>query len=89
MSDLKNFKSLYKDGLIPTEEFHEISAAVHEDLNKIFEKYIKAGYSPREISELIFTCTGHVASSKAIILTVEQLRQKKKKIVLTPSTDTV
>jgi hypothetical protein len=72
-----NFKSLYKDGLIPTKEFHEIEKQVSKTLTEIFNCYINKGYSPREIAELVHSCTGLVCSEKAIFLTLRKKLEAK------------
>lgn len=79
-----DFKSFYKDGLVPNKEYHETSKEVSGLLESVFQKYISLGYSPREISELLHAITSFIASEKALLLTV-----KRKKTSLTKNSDSV
>lgn len=83
---MEKFKSLYQDGLIPTKEFHDIAKDVSKNVETLFKKYIDEGYSPREITELLYNIVGCVGTEKALLLTVKR-RADRKKALTNPATE--
>jgi hypothetical protein len=49
----KEFKSLYDNEYRYTADASDLSQATEAALHSIFDKYIKMGYSPREISHIM------------------------------------
>lgn len=75
---MEKLKSLYKDGLMPTKEFHDVAKDMAENINNIFKKYIDQGYSPREITELLHNIVSSVGADKCLLLTVKRHAEQKK-----------
>ena len=82
---MEKFKSLYKDGLVPTKEFHDVAKNAGENINSLFKKYIDEGYSPREITELLHNIVSAVGADKCLLLTVKRHAEHKKALTKPPT----